>query len=143
MDYTTPITERLRQRHTGLRKTADPSLLVESLLDLSVLIVLVSFALGSHKRNLQWLIQLLRWWRSTRARSSKSNKKCFSSRACGLCGGVRIFFDMYSGYLPCSSKLHQAKLGQQPRRPCPCFASCRLLRILRKCYLRVDAYIPG
>ncbi|KAI0348334.1 hypothetical protein BDW22DRAFT_1350517 [Trametopsis cervina] len=33
---TAPITERLRQRDTGLRTTADPSLLVESLLDLVV-----------------------------------------------------------------------------------------------------------
>lgn len=31
---TAPITERLRQPSTGLRSTADPSLLVESLLDL-------------------------------------------------------------------------------------------------------------
>ena len=32
--FTEPITERLRQRDTGLRTTADPSLLVESLIDL-------------------------------------------------------------------------------------------------------------
>ncbi|KAL4250316.1 CorA metal ion transporter (MIT) family protein [Abortiporus biennis] len=36
LDFTTPITERLRQRDTGLRTTADPSLLVESLIDLVV-----------------------------------------------------------------------------------------------------------
>lgn len=36
VNYTAPITERLRQRHTGLRTTADPSLLVQSLLDLMV-----------------------------------------------------------------------------------------------------------
>ncbi|KAI8980569.1 hypothetical protein BD414DRAFT_492607 [Trametes punicea] len=36
LDFTAPITERLRQRDTGLRSTADPSLLVESLLDLVV-----------------------------------------------------------------------------------------------------------
>ncbi|OBZ68633.1 Magnesium transport protein CorA [Grifola frondosa] len=36
LDLTAPITERLRQRDTGLRKTADPSLLVQSLLDLVV-----------------------------------------------------------------------------------------------------------
>ena len=34
LDLTAPITERLRQRDTGLRSTADASLLVESLLDL-------------------------------------------------------------------------------------------------------------
>ena len=34
LDFTNPITERLRQRDTGLRTTADASLLVESLLDL-------------------------------------------------------------------------------------------------------------
>lgn len=33
--FTAPITERLRQRDTGLRTTADPSLLVQSLIDLS------------------------------------------------------------------------------------------------------------
>lgn len=33
--FTEPITDRLRQRHTGLRMTADPSLLIQSLLDLS------------------------------------------------------------------------------------------------------------
>ncbi|KAI0673968.1 hypothetical protein C8Q78DRAFT_663457 [Trametes maxima] len=36
LDFTAPITERLRQRDTGLRSTADPSLLVQSLLDLVV-----------------------------------------------------------------------------------------------------------
>ncbi|CCL98060.1 uncharacterized protein FIBRA_00054 [Fibroporia radiculosa] len=36
IDFTAPITQRLRQRHTGLRTTADPSLLVQSLLDLMV-----------------------------------------------------------------------------------------------------------
>ncbi|KAI0684676.1 hypothetical protein BC835DRAFT_1388556 [Cytidiella melzeri] len=36
LSLTAPITERLRQRDTGLRATADPSLLVESLLDLVV-----------------------------------------------------------------------------------------------------------
>ncbi|KAI1786797.1 hypothetical protein LXA43DRAFT_1032081 [Ganoderma leucocontextum] len=36
LSLTAPITERLRQRDTGLRTTADPSLLVESLLDLVV-----------------------------------------------------------------------------------------------------------
>lgn len=35
LEYTVPITNRLRQRDTGLRATADPSLLVQSLLDLS------------------------------------------------------------------------------------------------------------
>lgn len=34
LDFTEPIRERLRQRDTGLRMTADPSLLVESLIDL-------------------------------------------------------------------------------------------------------------
>lgn len=34
LNFTAPITERLRQRDTGLRTTADPSLLVQSLLDL-------------------------------------------------------------------------------------------------------------
>ncbi|KZT73375.1 hypothetical protein DAEQUDRAFT_721973 [Daedalea quercina L-15889] len=34
--FTEPIKNRLRQRHTGLRTTADPSLLVQSLLDLIV-----------------------------------------------------------------------------------------------------------
>ena len=34
LTLTAPITERLRQRDTGLRATADASLLVESLLDL-------------------------------------------------------------------------------------------------------------
>jgi hypothetical protein len=34
LEYTSPITNRLRHRDTGLRATADPSLLVESLLDL-------------------------------------------------------------------------------------------------------------
>ena len=37
-DFTQPIMARLRQRDTGLRVTADPSLLVQSLLDLSKLI---------------------------------------------------------------------------------------------------------
>ncbi|EJC98797.1 uncharacterized protein FOMMEDRAFT_149129 [Fomitiporia mediterranea MF3/22] len=36
IDFTGPITARLRQRDTGLRATADPSLLVQSLLDLVV-----------------------------------------------------------------------------------------------------------
>ncbi|THH26833.1 hypothetical protein EUX98_g7359 [Antrodiella citrinella] len=36
LDFTAPITERLRQRDTGLRATADPSLLVQSLIDLIV-----------------------------------------------------------------------------------------------------------
>lgn len=36
LDFTQPITERLRQRDTGLRTTADASLLVESLIDLVV-----------------------------------------------------------------------------------------------------------
>ncbi|GJE89653.1 magnesium transporter-like protein [Phanerochaete sordida] len=36
LDFTQPITDRLRQRDTGLRTTADASLLVESLLDLVV-----------------------------------------------------------------------------------------------------------
>ncbi|THH01212.1 hypothetical protein EW026_g1441 [Hermanssonia centrifuga] len=36
LDFTAPITQRLRQRDTGLRATADASLLVESLLDLVV-----------------------------------------------------------------------------------------------------------
>lgn len=36
LKFTEPITERLRQRDTGLRTTADPSLLVESLIDLVV-----------------------------------------------------------------------------------------------------------
>ncbi|KLO20174.1 hypothetical protein SCHPADRAFT_934777 [Schizopora paradoxa] len=35
-EFTTPIVARLRQRDTGLRATADPSLLVQSLLDLVV-----------------------------------------------------------------------------------------------------------
>ena len=34
LGFTQPITDRLRQRDTGLRQTADASLLVESLLDL-------------------------------------------------------------------------------------------------------------
>ena len=34
LSLTAPITERLRVRDTGLRTTADPSLLVQSLLDL-------------------------------------------------------------------------------------------------------------
>ncbi len=34
LNFTAPITERLRQRDTGLRTTADPSLLMESLIDL-------------------------------------------------------------------------------------------------------------
>ncbi len=34
LNFTGPITERLRQRDTGLRTTADASLLVESLVDL-------------------------------------------------------------------------------------------------------------
>ena len=37
LNFTSPITERLRQRDTGLRSTADPSLLVQSLLDLGEL----------------------------------------------------------------------------------------------------------
>ncbi|KAI0327693.1 hypothetical protein GY45DRAFT_1283295 [Cubamyces sp. BRFM 1775] len=36
LNFTAPITERLRQRDTGLRTTADPSLLVQSLIDLVV-----------------------------------------------------------------------------------------------------------
>ena len=35
LDFTAPITDRLRRRDTGLRMTADASLLVQSLLDLS------------------------------------------------------------------------------------------------------------
>lgn len=34
LDFTTPVRERLRLRHTSLRSTADPSLLVHALLDL-------------------------------------------------------------------------------------------------------------
>lgn len=34
LDFTAPITDRLRRRDTGLRMTADASLLVQSLLDL-------------------------------------------------------------------------------------------------------------
>lgn len=34
LNFTAPILARLRQRDTGLRLTADPSLLVQSLLDL-------------------------------------------------------------------------------------------------------------
>ncbi len=37
LNFTAPITERLRQRDTGLRTTADSSLLVQSLLDLGEL----------------------------------------------------------------------------------------------------------
>ncbi|KAH9832551.1 uncharacterized protein C8Q71DRAFT_860939 [Rhodofomes roseus] len=36
LDFMTPIRERLRQPDTGLRRTADPSLLVQSLIDLIV-----------------------------------------------------------------------------------------------------------
>lgn len=36
LNFTQPISERLRQRDTGLRSTADPSLLVESLIDLGL-----------------------------------------------------------------------------------------------------------
>jgi len=36
LDFMAPIRERLRQADTGLRKTADPSLLVQSLIDLIV-----------------------------------------------------------------------------------------------------------
>jgi len=36
LDFTSPIRERLRLRHTSLRSTADPSLLVHGLLDLVV-----------------------------------------------------------------------------------------------------------
>ena len=36
LDFTQPITDRLRQRDTGLRTTADASLLVESLIDLGM-----------------------------------------------------------------------------------------------------------
>ncbi|KAH8094648.1 hypothetical protein BXZ70DRAFT_946975 [Cristinia sonorae] len=36
LTFTSPISERLRQRDTGLRATADPSLLVQSLIDLIV-----------------------------------------------------------------------------------------------------------
>lgn len=35
VNFTTPISKRLRQRDTGLRTSADPSLLVHALLDLS------------------------------------------------------------------------------------------------------------
>lgn len=35
VSFTGPISARLHQRDTGLRATADPSLLVQSLLDLS------------------------------------------------------------------------------------------------------------
>jgi hypothetical protein len=34
LDFTAPISQRLRQRDTGLRTTADASLLVESIIDL-------------------------------------------------------------------------------------------------------------
>lgn len=35
VNFTTPISKRLRQRDTGLRTSADPSMLVHALLDLS------------------------------------------------------------------------------------------------------------
>jgi hypothetical protein len=35
LDLTEPIVARIRQQDTSLRRTADPSLLVQSLLDLS------------------------------------------------------------------------------------------------------------
>jgi len=35
LEFTRPIADRIRQRDTTLRRTADPSLLVQSLLDLS------------------------------------------------------------------------------------------------------------
>ena len=37
LNFTSPISERLRQQSTGLRSTADPSLLIQSLLDLGEL----------------------------------------------------------------------------------------------------------
>lgn len=37
LEFTSPVRERLRQRHTSLRSTADPSLLVHALIDLGEL----------------------------------------------------------------------------------------------------------
>lgn len=49
LNLTSPITERLRQRDTGLRSTADASLLVESLLDLGL-----SHAILTHPRDVTY-----------------------------------------------------------------------------------------
>ena len=46
-DFTSAITTRLHQRDTGLRKSADPSMLVQSLLDLSTYL-LRSMKVHSH-----------------------------------------------------------------------------------------------
>ncbi len=43
MEFTEPIAQRLRHRTTGLRQTADASLLVESLIDLGMWLLLPSW----------------------------------------------------------------------------------------------------
>src|SRR5262245_75266 len=48
LDFTSPITRRLRQRDTGLRNSADSSMLVQSMLDLGM-----SFFHSSHKFAIQ------------------------------------------------------------------------------------------
>jgi hypothetical protein len=45
LEFTSPITSRLRQRDTGLRTSADASLLLQSLLDLSQSFHLVIYIL--------------------------------------------------------------------------------------------------
>ena len=46
--FTQPITDRLRQRDTGLRSTADASLLVESLIDLGGYMCSTDFGCGAN-----------------------------------------------------------------------------------------------
>ena len=47
LDLTEPIATRIRQRDTSLRTNADPSLLVQSLLDLSATLVLQPVAMSN------------------------------------------------------------------------------------------------
>lgn len=47
-EFTAPIVARLRQRDTGLRATADPSLLVQGLLDLSMFPLTLFGSIGTH-----------------------------------------------------------------------------------------------
>ena len=44
VEFTSPIARRLHQRDTILRKSADPSLIVQALLDLSALLLEASYA---------------------------------------------------------------------------------------------------
>jgi hypothetical protein len=51
LDFTKPIASRIRQQDTSLRTNADPSLLVQSLLDLGAFLILESVILSKRDLN--------------------------------------------------------------------------------------------